>query len=130
MLEDLRGDDDGAPKEGGEPQVEGVVSHTGQQDEAAAINSKISPQATEMLGHYIFLPQQPLNICRCEGICTQHEKGEAGHNVGHAAFVCGFVEKINSIKLLRVTKLSRSIFKRIFHFAWCCAEGLGRGQEQ
>ena len=52
-----------APKGDGKPQVEvkSVVSHIGQQDEAAAKDSKISPQAAEMLAHYIRLPHQLVN---------------------------------------------------------------------
>jgi hypothetical protein len=61
MLKDLCGDDDDAPQKDGEPLVEGVVSHIGQQDEAAAKDSKISPQAAEMLAHYIRLPHQLVN---------------------------------------------------------------------
>jgi hypothetical protein len=30
---------------------------------------------------------------------TQHEKGEAGQDVGNAAFVCGLFKKINGIKV-------------------------------
>ncbi len=52
-----------------------------------------------MLAHYIILPPQPLNNCRCEGICTQHENREACQDVGNAAFVCGLVEKINGNKV-------------------------------
>ncbi len=106
-----------APKGDGKPQVEvkSVVSHIGQQDEAVANDTKISPHATEMLAHYIILPQQPLNNHRCEGICTQHEKGEAGQDVGNAVFVCGLVEKINDIKVGEDDKIVKEhIQKRSF----------------
>ena len=52
-----------------------------------------------MLAHNIILFPYSLNNHRCEGVCAQHEKGEAGKDAGKGAFVCGIIKEINSIKV-------------------------------
>ena len=47
----------------------------------------------------IILSPHLLGDHRCEGICTQHEKGEAGQDAGNGMFVCGLIKEINSIKI-------------------------------
>ncbi len=41
-------------------------------------------------------PPKTLNDCRCECVCTKHEKGEMCQNACQGTLVWGFIEGINS----------------------------------
>jgi hypothetical protein len=58
-----------------------------------------------MLARNIVLSPDLLNDCRCEDICTQHQKGKAGQDAGNGTFVCGLIEEINSIKVGKGDKI-------------------------
>ncbi len=78
---------DGCVLEGaGEPQVEGVIGHAGQQDEALGNNGMVSPCAAKITAHSFLLSPHLLDDHRYEGFCTQYEKKETIQDVGNGLF--------------------------------------------
>ncbi len=70
MLEGFRSDYGSSLEGSVEPQMKGIVSHTGEQDEVATNDGKVSPWTAEALWHRIVLSPYPFNDCRCECFCT------------------------------------------------------------
>jgi len=75
-------------------------SHTYLQNKAAAYDGKIPSGGTKIVAYHIVLSPYPLNNCRCEGVRSQHEKGEAGQDSSDGSFDCGIAkEEKDSIKV-------------------------------
>ena len=83
---------------GGEPKVEGDASHICQQNKAAVDDGEVPLQATKIVAFHIVLSPYLLDNRRCEGVCSKHEEGEAGRDLGNGAFFCGLVNEDNSIE--------------------------------